>query len=926
MNIFFSIKRIIFIIIFVLNAVLTPHIMHTNSDIEFDIPYTKHVLKNGLKLIIHEDHKAPIVAIHVSYHVGSKNEGLGTKGYAHLMEHIMVSGSKNHDEEWFKTIKALGATSSNAFTDFDHTDFIETVPISALDSIFCLESDRMGHLLDALNQKKLDKNKRIVINEVNQLLDEPYGEADWQFWKYLFPRNIHPYSWPVIGSIKDIENATLDSVKEWFRTHYYPSNAVLVIAGDVKSETVKTKVEKYFGNIPPGAPIIKPIEWVGKTYEDIRVVLEDNVANRRITMMWKIPQWGSKSGNLLSLTADIMTSERSSRLGNRLVTEENLATKVTSSVELLEMCGVFTIQALINNGVDVQKVEDIIKEEIASFIKEGPSEKELKRGKAMYLSRFTRSAERIGGIFGKAQILALGEILRNNPAQYKENIRIIQQASAEDVQNVAEEWLSQSIFIQEVQPEPEYQANEREIDRTKMPKPGEIPMVKLPKLQRSTLDNGLEIILVERLSIPFIRFNLLLNAGYASDIFDKPGTQSLTLSMLNKGTKSRSMQQISEELELLGSSLNVGANLDFSSISMSCLKSNLENSLKIFADVLLNPVFPSEQFNLLKQARLTSIAQEKTQVLSRALRVLPCILFGKDHAYGIPFSGTGKSESVLSITQEDIKKFYETWFRPNNATIIVVGDTNMDEIKLKLNEVFNRWSPRDIPEIKISTTEQKNKSVVYLMDRPNSSQCGIIAAQLINPRDETKEAAIDIAHSVLAGSSTKSRIGMNLRENKNWSYMTFSFIVPTKGQRYYVIYSLVQTDKTAESINEIIKEIRGFVGDSPINQLEFENAKKGLTLTFPGELETSSDIISKLVPIIRFGLPSDYYDHHVKRVNKLTLDEVVLVSKEIFQPNSLVWIVVGDGTKIEEKIKQLDIGEVIPIDDKGNPIKLLKTN
>ncbi|UCE21527.1 MAG: insulinase family protein [Candidatus Aminicenantes bacterium] len=273
------------------------------------------------------------------------------------------------------------------------------------------------------------------------------------------------------------------------------------------------------------------------------------------------------------------------------------------------------------------------------------------------------------------------------------------------------------------------------------------------------------------------------------------------------------------------------------------------------------------------------------------------------------------------ITREDVRKFYEIWFRPNNATIIVVGDTSMDEIMPKLNDVFNRWNPKDIPEIKIIATKLKNKSVVYLMDRPNSSQCGIIAAQLINSRDETKEVAIDIAHSALAGSSTKSRIGMNLRENKNWSYMTYSFIVPTKGQRYYVIYSTVQTDKTAESINEIIKEMRGFVGDFPINKLEFESTKKGLTLTLPGELETGSDIIGKIVPIIRFGLPIDYYDYYVKKVNKLTLYEVAQVSKEIYRPDNLVWIVVGDKTKIEEKIKQLDIGEVISINDKGNPIK-----
>lgn len=921
MNVSLSLKKITFIFTFVLHVVFVPHTLLANNNIEFDIPFTKYVLKNGLKLIIHEDHKAPIIAVHVSYHVGAKNESPGTRGYAHLIEHIMVSGSKHHDEEWFKTVRALGATKSNAYTYFDTTDYIETVPISSLDSILWLESDRMGNLLGALNQEKLDKNKRIVINEVKQLLDEPYGVADWQFWKYLFQRNTHPYSWPVIGSIKDIENATLDSVKGWFRTHYHPSNAVLVIAGDVESEAVKTKVEKYFGNIPPGAPIVRSSEWVGKSSEDKRVVLEDNVSGRRISMMWKIPQWGSKAGNLLSLMADMMTSGKSSRLRNRLIIEENLVTRVTSSLELLEMCGVFIIRASINNGVNASKVEDSIKEEIVTFIKKGPSENELKRVKTMYLSKLVRSAERIGGISGKAQMLAQGEILRNNPGHYKENIRIIQQASVEDVRKAAKDWFSQGVFVQEVRPEPEYHANGREIDRIKMPKPREIPESKLPKLQRSTLDNGLKIILVEWPSIPFIRINLIFNAGYAADITAKPGTQNLTLRMLDKGTKTRNMQQISEEIGLLGATLGVGANLDFSSISMSVLKPNLENSLKIFADILLNPVFPSEQFNLLKQVQLSSIAQEKTQVLSRALRVLPGILFGKNHVYGIPFSGNGESESVSLITREDVRKFYEIWFRPNNATIIVVGDTSMDEIMPKLNDVFNRWNPKDIPEIKIIATKLKNKSVVYLMDRPNSSQCGIIAAQLINSRDETKEVAIDIAHSALAGSSTKSRIGMNLRENKNWSYMTYSFIVPTKGQRYYVIYSTVQTDKTAESINEIIKEMRGFVGDFPINKLEFESTKKGLTLTLPGELETGSDIIGKIVPIIRFGLPIDYYDYYVKKVNKLTLYEVAQVSKEIYRPDNLVWIVVGDKTKIEEKIKQLDIGEVISINDKGNPIK-----
>ena len=886
----------------------------------FEISFSKFVLDNGLTLIVHEDHKAPLAAVQVSYRVGSKNEKLGRTGFAHLFEHLMVNGSEHHNEDWFESVAALGATDDNAETWFDETKYYVTVPVSSLDPILWLESDRMGHLLGAISREKLEGQKEIVTNEISQILNEPYGKADQQFWEYIYPEG-HPYSWPVIGSADDIRGATLDAVKEWFSTFYGPSNAVLVIAGDVETVEMKKKVEKYFGYLQPGRPIDRYSAWIGRRSDNKRAVCFDDVPQPRISLIWNIPNWSSRTGHVLSLAADILASGNTSRLRKRLVEEGKLASDVKCEVELLELSGVLKISAVVNENVDADQVEAVIREEIDKLAEQGPLPSELEKVKIRRQTDFILSTERLGGGNGKAQQLAGAEILDGDPGRINVNMRTILNATARDVREAADEWLKDGSFIQEVRPNPVSKTAKLNFDRLKIPAKGEQPDMKLPALQRFVLSNGLKVILAEWPWMPVIRFNLLVNAGFASDKSASIGTSRLTSSLLNVGTETRASHQLKTELERLGTTLGVGGNLDFSSISMTTMKTGFDRSLDIFSDVVLHPSFPENEFASAKESFMARISQEESSNISLALRILPRILYGPNHAYGIPYSGLLNKESTAALTLIDVKKFYETWFRPGNSTLVIVGDITAEELKPRLEIRLGKWPSGDIPEWSIANIQQDNKSVIYLIDRPNSTQTGIAAAQLIVPKNHNMDNAISVAHSVLAGSSTKSRIGKNLRAEKHWAYMAFSMIVPTKGQRYYVVYTPVQAYKTAESMKEIKKELEGFIGAEPITEAELSDAKKAMTFSLPGEFETGNAIMDKIVPLVRHGLPDDYYERYVDKINALTSADIMAAAREAFKPDDLVWLVMGDRKKIEESLKKLGFGEVISIDVGGHLLK-----
>ncbi|HET8833497.1 MAG TPA: pitrilysin family protein [Gemmatimonadales bacterium] len=883
-----------------------------------DIPYQRFVLPNGLTVVVHEDHKAPIVAVNVWYHVGSKNERPGRTGFAHLFEHLMFNGTEHYDKEFQEPLERVGATELNGTTNEDRTNYFVNVPTSALDLALWLESDRMGHLVGAISQAKLDEQRGVVQNEKRQDENEPYGKV-WDFLTpKLYPAN-HPYSWTAIGSMEDLDAAKLDDVKGWFQTYYGPANAVLTLAGDIDLATAKAKVEHYFGDIPSGPPVARQGEWIAKRSGHQRGEMQDRVPQARIYKVWNVPAWGSPEGDYLTLAASVLSTGKSSRLFKRLVFDEQIATDVDASVDLREIGGLFVVEAGVRPGTDPAKVERAIDEQLTKFLATGPSPVELARAKTLVRAGFIRGVERIGGFGGKSDVLAKGQVFAGRPDYYKVRLTRMAGATAAQVRTAAVRWLEDGDYTLQVNPFPDYATAPAGADRSKLPEAGPPPEAKFPALERATLSNGLKIVLARRTSIPQVQLDLLLDAGFASDQFALPGTASLAMSMLDEGTATRSALQISDRLADLGATLGTASRLDVSSVSMQALTAQLDPSLELYADVILHPAFRQADLERLRKQRIAQIQREKADPVGMALRVFPKVVFGEGHAYANPWTGTGTEASAARITRADIVKFHQTWFKPNHATLIVTGATTMAEIRPKLERLFAGWKPGEVPEKNIAPVASPTATSVYLLDRPGSLQTVLIAGDIAPPKANPDEPAIETMGAVL-GSDFGSRINMNLREDKHWSYGAFSFIRDARGPRPFIAYAPVQTDKTKESIVELQKELRGILGERPITPDELKRAQASLTLTLPGSWETMGAVAASIGDIVAFGLDDRYFDTYAERVRAQTVATVTAAAAEVVQPDHMVWVVVGDRARIEASIKELNLGEIHLVDADGNPV------
>jgi zinc protease len=781
-----------------------------------------------------------------------------------------------------------------------------------------MESDRMGFLLGALDQKTLDLQRGVVQNEKRQGENQPYAVSRQLITQNTYPAG-HPYSWTVIGDMADLGAASMDDVKEWFKTYYGPSNVTIVLAGDIDLKTAKEKVEKYFGNIPPGPPVAHQEVWIAEMRGTHRQIVQDRVPQARIYKVWNIPQYGSADADYLDMVSDVLTLGKTSRLYKRLVYDDQIATDAGAFVSLNEIGGQFRVQATARPGQGLAQVEKELDEELARFLKEGPTAEELARVKAQHEATFIRGIERIGGFGGKSDRLAQSQVFLGSPDAYKVSLKRVQHATAEDLKSVANRWLSDGVYVLEVRPFPDYKAAATGADRSKPPAVGVPPELKLPKLQHATLSNGLKVILAERHEVSLVDFWLNVDAGYAADQFASPGTASMTMALLTGGTKTRTALQISDEQALLGARLAASSNLDVSMVELSALKSKLDPSLNLFADVILNPVFPESDFQRQQQQQLAGIQREKNTPIQMALRVFPGLIYGPGHAYGNPLTGSGTTASVEKLTRESLVKFHETWFKPNHATLVIAGDTTLAEVTPKLEKLFANWKVGQIPEKNIKNVQLPEKSVVYLIDKPGALQSIIFAGNIAPPRANPKEIAIEAANDDLGG-MFGSRLNMNLREEKHWSYGATSLLWAARGQRPFLAVAPVQTDKTKESLEEMNNEFRGILGEHPVTAEELARVQANETLSLPGSFETLNALGQSIIDIVQFGLPEDYYETYAGKVRALKTSDVEDGAKAIVHPDHLIWVVVGDRAKIEAGIKELGLGEIRLLDADGKPI------
>src|SRR5215472_4534135 len=887
-----------------------------NADI--DIPFQKFVLGNGLTLIVHEDHKAPIVAVNLWYHVGSKNEKIGKTGFAHLFEHLMFGGSEHAPGRYIDTMERIGATDLNGTTNNDRTNYFENVPTSAVDLTLWLESDRMGYLLGALDQKTLDLQRGVVQNEKRQGENQPYAVSRQLITQNTYPAG-HPYSWTVIGDMADLNAASMDDVKEWFKTYYGPSNVVICLAGDIDAKTAKEKVEKYFGNIPPGPPVGHQEAWIAKMTGTHRGTVQDRVPQARIYKIWNVPQDGTPDADYLDLVSDVLSSGKSSRFYKRLVYDDQIATNANASVSLKEIGGQFVVQATAKPGGDLAQVEKELDEELARFLKDGPTAEELARVKAQYQANFIRGIERIGGFGGKSDQLARNQVFHGDPAHYKVSLKRVQEATAEDLKTAANRWLADGVYILEVHPFPDYKAAAAGADRSKAPTIGTPPALKLPKLERAALSNGLKVILAERHEVPLVTFWLDVDAGYAADPAGAPGTSTMAMSLLSGGTKTRNALEISDEQALLGAQIGAYSNLDMSIVRLSSLKSKLDPALELYADLILNPVFPEDDLKKQQKLQIAGIKREQTTPIQMALRVFPSLLYGPSNAYGNPLTGSGTIASVEKMTREDLAKFHQEWFKPNHATLVIAGDTTLSEITPKLERLFSGWKPGPTPEKNVKPVPLPPKSIVYLMDKPGAQQSIIMVGNIAPPQNNPNEIAIEAMNDALGGLFL-SRINSNLREDKHWSYGTTSLLWGARGQRPWLTLAPVQNDKTKDSLVEINKELRGVLGDHPFTQEELSVVQDNETLSLPGSRETQQEVGNSVNQLVQFGWPDDYYETLAAKIRALKPADVNNAAKIVDHPDNLIWVVVGDRSKIEAGVKELNLGELRFLGPDGKPI------
>ena len=889
--------------------------------VEVDINFTEFTLDNGLRLIVHEDNKAPIVAVNIWYHVGSKNEKPGRTGLAHLYEHLAFNGTENYDDEYFKPFDLVGATGMNGTTNFDRTNYFQSVPNTALDLALWMESDRMGHLLGAITQEKLDEQRGVVQNEKRQGDNQPYGKVFYNILAGVFPEG-HPYATHIIGSMEDLDAASLEDVHEWFRTYYGPNNAVLVVAGDVVPDEVFAKVQHYFGDIPPGPPIAKHDNWVVKLDRDKREIMQDRVPQARIYKVWGGPSLTDDDTELLDLAGEILSGGKNSRLYERLVYNDQIATSVSAGMVDNEIGGMFMVSATAQPGGDLAAIEQALNEEIDRLLTDGISDYELDRVKAQNRSGFVRGLERIAG---KANLLAANAVYEDDPGAYKESMVHLDNATTEDIEAAARRWLRAGAYHLEVHPFPQLSAAAEGADRSSLPETRTFPKVKFSEFERDFLSNGMELIVAHRSAIPVVNIRMSFDAGYASDQFGEFGTSSLAMSMLDEGTKKRSALEISDELDRLGARFSANSGIDSSSVGISVLKENLDASLDLYADIVLNPAFPDSELERLRKMRFAQIQQEKTRPVGLAIRVFPKLLYGEGHAYSMPLTGSGTMESVSRITRDSLVDYHQTWFRPNNATMIVVGDTSMAEMKPKLERLFRSWEPADTPIKNIADVGQQDSEHVYLIDRPDSEQTIIMAGNVAPAIGDGNELATEAMIDIIGGSFT-SRINMNLREDKAWAYGAFTILMSTKGQRPFFAYAPVQTDKTMESMAEIKRELVAFLGDNPATDEEINKVKSKNTLSLPGRWETAAAVLRDIGEIVTYDLPDDYWDTYADNVRNVSAGQIAIAADAVIKPENLVWVVVGDREKIESRVRELEFGEITLLDQDGNELQPTASN
>ncbi|HEV2196836.1 MAG TPA: pitrilysin family protein [Candidatus Acidoferrum sp.] len=903
-----------------------------------ELKFEKYKLQNGLVVILSEDHRLPMVAVNLWYHVGPAYETPGKTGFAHLFEHMMFEGSRHvPGNAHFHLLEAAGASDINGTTDFDRTNYFETLPANQLELALWLESDRMGYLPDKLDQANLSNQQDVVRNERRQSVEnQPYGIVEEGLFHQLFPKN-HPYYADVIGSHQDIQSAKLEDVRNFFKLYYAPNNASLAIVGDFEPEHAKELVEKYFGPLKRGEEVPRITAKTPPITAERRAVIQDNVQLPRVYEAWLTSPIFKPGDAEADLTATVLGGGKSSRLYKKLVYEKQIALDVAANQQPLMLGSEFQVQATARPGVKPEDLEKAINAELEAFRTNGPTEEELKRARNVLESRIIEGLETLGGFGGVADRLNSYNHYLGTPDFLGADIARYESASVESLKAFAQNQLgtNQRVVVYGVPgkqdlgaevPTPKAEAkdtaklggepvNPDAEWRKDPPKPGPAIPLHLPVPQEFKLSNGLTVLYNERPGLPVVAASLVLRSGSGANPADKPGLASFTARMLQQGTTTRNALQIADSAADLGASLGSRASMDSSSVGTQVLTRNFPEALDLLADVALHPTFPKDEIERVRKEREAALVQEQDDPFSVATRVMRNALYGPHNSYGYPDIGT--TESLKTISREDLLKFWQEHYFPNDAAIIVAGNVKLATLKPLLEKAFGAWKQGQPAAASAGTLESSDARLI-LVDRPGAPQTTLECYELGAARSTPDYAPLEVVNTELGGLFS-SRINMNLREAHGYTYGAGSTFAYHRRPGPFLAYSAVRTDVTAPATTEIFNELKR-MRDTQMTPEEMKLSKDSITRSMPGRFERGSDAVGTFAELFIYDLPLDYFSKFPDAVDAVTPEQAEATAQKYIHPEKIAVVAVGDRSKIEDEMKKLNLGKIEIRDPEGNVV------
>jgi len=923
--------------------------LDNNSNANLAIEFEKYTLTNGLQVVLHSDASDPVVSLAIQYGVGSNREKTGRTGFAHLFEHMLFQESENvPQDQFFKKIQDAGGT-LNGGTWKDGTIYYEVVPKNALEMVMWLESDRMGYLINTVTEAAFYNQQEVVQNEKRQRVDNnPYGHTSWVLDKAIYPEG-HPYNWQVIGELEDLQNATVEDVKEFYDKYYGPNNATLVLAGDFEKNDAKNLIEKYFGEIKRRQEV-EPLEPQPVTLSQIkRLYHEDNFATApQLNMVWPTLQQYTDDAYALDFLGQLLSQGKKAPMYKILVKEKELTSRVGAYNNSQEIAGEFSISVTANSGKNLAEVETAIFEAFDLFESEGVLERDVERIKAGLETDFYNG---ISSVLGKSFQLAQYNVFAGDPGFITQDIENIKAVTKEDILRVYETYIKDKPFVltsfvpkgqldlaaknsvmaavveEEIKENLDVEVVERNneviktpsnFDRSIEPGQGVSPKLNIPESWSATTANQMKVLGVEQTELPLVNFSLIIDGGHMLDSFDKNGVANLMTDIMMEGTANRTPQELEEAIELLGASINMRTGNEAITISGNTLVRNFRETMDLVEEILLNPRWDEEELKRIKLSTINSIKRSSANpnVVSRNVRNK--VLYGEKHMLAYPISGS--VTSVETITMNDLKSFYENYFSPSVSRFHIVGNIDKEEVLTVLEDLESKWAVKEVSIPTYPLPEKRDKASLYFVDIPNAKQSVIDIGYLSMARTDSDFFAATVMNYKLGGSFS-GNVNLILREEKGYTYGARTGFSGTKTPGTFSASSSVRTNTTYESVQIFKEEIEKY--KNGITQEDLDFTKNALIKSNARRFESQYSLLNMLQNISAYNLSSDYIAEEEQIIENMTLEQHKLLANKYLDATEMGYLVVGDAATQFENFKNAGFDEVILLDKDAKEIKVL---